>query len=877
MIKKLLVFLIALTVICGGISPQFIASAEQSYQSNEAAEHLKNMGILPQSFDGDEMIKRGEFAELVYNLAGRGKISGKAPEYNGFSPEGLSKAIGYCSQNGYMNGDDDGFREGDPITYAEALTVMVRVLNYTEYARVKGDYSVGYYKTADYIGLTKGVGAITTDSNLSFGNTAVILYNTLKSKAYKIDKIGDGSYQYNVSDTVFAYDALGLSISEGIMTSNGYADISGGENTDKNTIVIANNRYRTGGTDETFRFYLGQEVSIFYDDDVNAVSVAPTGRSNILQIPREDFSGYRDNKIDYYSGDKKLTAGVSAKAVFVKNGEVVMDFKSTDFENAEYADIVLIDSAGDREYKYVIVNIYETFTVYGRGNDGVVTSANHANSIDLDDKDKEVLIYDSLGRRGSADDIEKDYVISAITGKNFIYAVYANTMTNGRIEKIGNDSITVDGMNIRLPYGSAGKLTDVSAGDYATLYFDFMGRLVSASKGAEDSLSIPRGYLIDAKVKDGLSSTLKLKIFTSKGEMKVYETADRVSIDGNRCNADSLSDVPSALTSGGEVRNVIVLYELNIDGKITSITTPKTHLSSNEDGFIQSTVKEKARVISNGTLTNTTAKSDKTYFSGKEFVNANTEIFVVPEDLSDEDGFLVNSRSQLPISTTFTWDTYHLSKNNGYIDIAVIYGNIAKSEYDNALSVVKEVCQTLDAEGNQTSAIKVYTAGEETSAIVKDGFTLQEYKIDKSGNKTRSSISFNELKPGDVVRLASDSKGYLKWGERVYEAATATFKGSVGSGEYATYSLYVTAGYAAYNDSTLMRLSDDKAAAYTFDSDIFKLNGYIYSSAKIMVVEDGSKEIKVTSGSPNDISIGDYVIYQSRSGVGAHLIVLKNK
>ncbi len=100
MIKKLLVFLIALTVICGGISPQFIASAEQSYQSNEAAEHLKNMGILPQSFDGDEMIKRGEFAELVYNLAGRGKISGKALEYNGFSPEGLSKAISYCSQNG---------------------------------------------------------------------------------------------------------------------------------------------------------------------------------------------------------------------------------------------------------------------------------------------------------------------------------------------------------------------------------------------------------------------------------------------------------------------------------------------------------------------------------------------------------------------------------------------------------------------------------------------------------------------------------------------------------------------------------------------------------------------------------------------------------
>lgn len=877
LMKKLLIFLIALTVMCGGISPQFTVSAEQSYQSGEAMGHLKNLAIIPQNTDSDEMIKRGEFANLVYNLAGKGKFKKTLSEYNEFLPEDISEAIDYCIKNGYMGGDSGGFREDDPITYAEALTVMVRVLNYTEYAKVKGDYSHGYYRTANYIGLTDDIEIASTDSNLSFGDAANILYNALKSKAYKVGRIVDGYYQFDVSDTVFVYDALGLNISEGIMTSNGYVDVSGGESADKNTIIIANNRYKTSDSDEFFKFYIGQEVSVLYDDNANAVSIVPTENSKVLQITSEDFSEYRDNKIYYLSGDKEKSASISSKAAFIKNGEVVMDFNSTGFDDAEYADIVLIDAAGDGKYMYVFVNIYETFIVYARSTDNVVVSANNANSIDLGDSDKDIFVYNQSGEKGTPDDIEKDYVISAITGKDFVYAVYANAMTTGRIEEIGDDCVVVDGLNINIPYGSNKKLNNVSMGDYATLYFDFMGRLVSASKGINDSVSSPHGFLIDAYLDESARGILKLKIFNSTGKIKIYKVAEKVTLNESKIDTRSLKTVPADLMNNGAVKNVIILFELNGDGDITSVTTPKTYLSNGEDGFIQTTFKESARVINNGTLTNTVAKPDKTYFSGKEFVNANTEIFVVPNNLEDEEAFLVNKGSQVPISTTFIWDTYHLSKNNGYVDIAVIYGNIAKSEYDNALAVVKGFSKQLDEKGNEVSVIKVYAAGAESSAIVEDGFTIQEYVFDKAGNKIKGNIKVSDLKPGDIIRIASDTKGYLRWGERVYEANTETFKGSVGSGEYATYSLFVTAGYVAYNDSTLMRLADEKMEAYMSDSDVFKLNGYIYSSAKIMLVEEGHKKITVTSGSPIDICIGDYVVYQSRSGVGAHLVVLKNK
>ena len=58
---------------------------------------------------------------------------------------------------------------------------------------------------------------------------------------------------------------------------------------------------------------------------------------------------------------------------------------------------------------------------------------------------------------------------------------------------------------------------------------------------------------------------------------------------------------------------------------------------------------------------------------------------------------------------------------------------------------------------------------------------------------------------------------------------------------------------------------------------MFDLTGVIYSSAQITVVEETVRGVSACSGTTDDVWIGDYVVYQSRSGVGKHIIVYKDQ
>ena len=853
-----------------------ISFAATSEDDTEALTHLKNLGILSQEITGDEIMTRGDFAKVVYNIAGKNHSNWSVEANKTVETEdSLMDAIRFCTQNGYMIGDEEGIRPDSLLTYIEGMTIIVRLLNYGEYAKTNKDLVRGYYRTADDIGLLKGVEMSSIDTFVSSGNAAVMLYNALTFNAMEIAEISDELYHYRTDDVIFAYKVLGLNYQEGIMTANGYVDVTGNDDFDQNTVIIDGQRYRCEFMREEGRFYVGQYVSVFYDDNANLISVAPTGRSKVVHIQRDDFSKFSNNKLEYYQNDKLLKTSIASKAAYLKNGEVVMDFKATEFEETEYADLTLIDSDGVGGYEYVIVNIYKTFVINAISSSGILTSLDNVYNLDLGDSSKEILVYNANGEQKSVDNLEVNYIVSAVEGKNFIYVIYANTMTSGLINTIREQSITINDLIIDVPNGVAEKLNDISVGNSVTAYFDFAGRLVWITQDTTGFLSMPHGFLVDAALTEGFSSSLSLKIFNNLGEMQVYELSDRVRINGESYQIDSLKELPAIFKNeDGSLKNVIILFELK-DGYITSLTFPKTYLNSGEDGLIQTCFKEKARVTNNGTLVNSTAKPDKTYFSGKEFVNANTEVFIIPEDMTDEEAFLINKRSQIPVSTTLTWDLYHLSKNNGFVDIAVIYGNIAKSEYDNQLSVVRNVCKTVDANGVQRPGITVYTSNGETVVIAKEDFLLQEYILDSLGNKTEGTIPLSELKPGDVVRLAADSKGYLRWGERIYEAKTKTFKGSFNSGAYSAASLYVTSGYIAFNKNSLMRLADSKSAAYASDSDILKLDGFIYSSAKIMIVENLPSGLSITTGDASDIHIGDYIIYQSRAGVGAYLIVFK--
>lgn len=867
-------------VLTGCLSLNFTVSADSGVYGTEALAHLKNLGIFSTEIDVDEVITRGEFANAVYKLVGKGIVyDSNYVFYDVGESHPFGAAINYCAQNGYMTGSAGLFRPDDSITYIEGMTVIARVLNYTEYARNNGDYTLGYYTTARNIGILNNTGITSTDEPMLVGNAAAMFYNALRCNANKLVSINPLYHQYADSTRVFAYETLGLNYAKGIMTSNGDCDIADKGNVGKYAIVVDNTQYSAKLLDLSYKFYLGQEVSLFYDSDANVVSIVPTGVSDVVNFSRSDFSSKSGNTVKYYIDDDYFSLKVDQTAIYLKNGKTVVDFKATGFESAEYADITFVDGNDDGTYDYVFVNIYDTFVVNSVSSDYVITSVNNTYSVDLSGENgKKVYVFDNSGKLKSPDYIYTEYVVSVMETEDFVYVVYSNSKVSGTITGKEDFTISIDELEIDVPNGTKEIFKDISFGDSATVYFDFAGRAVYVIDGYVNSIVGPHGFLIDSKLKVGLDKKLVVKILNNQGNIQVYELADKFKVDGKQYSRSKLTD-DSMFRVNGEVNNTVILFELNDDGKIISVTFPKSEINYNEDGFVKTSSREKAQLISNGTLTNSTKKDDGTYFSGLEFINANTTIFIVPNDLSDEDSYSVTTKTYIPLSTNLTWDIFHFSKYNGYADVAVIYGEYVQTSFDSSLSVVTSIGRTYDENGTEVVSLKAFTNNAETAYTAPAGLKFTEYKYDSLGNKAAGTVDVESLKPGDVVRLGTDKKGKVRQGERIYEynATAYAFKNSTKAGAYATHSLYLEDGYVAYNDKSLLRLASNKDAAMTLNSSVFKMPGFVFSSAKIYFVTDSKRGVDVSLGAIGDIAIGDYAVYQGRAGVAKYLVVFKDK
>lgn len=874
MTKRLVSIILILIMALGCFCVTNTVSADSDLYADEALQHIINLGILPSGTSGDDIITRGQFAQAVYNIAGDGVVLPFEQLYYDVNESDIySTAIMYCSKNGYMTGSDRMFRADDSITYIEAMTVLARVLNYTEYAKHHGDYTLGYYTTAKNIGLLNNTGITSTDSPMDANNCAAMLYNALKIGMNKLSSISSIYYTYQTSSRIFAYEKLGLNFTKGIMQFNGYVDVTGKNNSGENAIVIDNARFSSKLLDKSFMSLIGQEVSVFYDDDLNIVSIAPTGTSNVVTVKKEDFGGKIGNTFTYNSDERNEKLNVSDRAIYFKNGEVVMGYKATGFVDAEFADISFIDGDGDDKYDYVFVNEYKTFVVSQASNDEMLYSVDNTKSIDISEESKkDVFVYDSNGDAKSIGDIKTEYIISAVENDGFVYIIYSTSEISGNLLEKDDYTINIDGFVIDVPNGTSKLLNNVSIGDRVTVYLDFAGRGVYAAKDTSKSSGTPYGYLVEGLFKNGFDKEIKLRIYNNSGELNYYYVAKNFSVDGKKIKLGSLDAMPIELE-----RNTVVFYELNDKNEIISIDFPKSELAPDEDGFIQTASSITAYKLSNGTITN--RDSNGIYFSSKEFLNANSVIFVIPDTIDDEERYAIVSEADISESTDYVWDFYHFSKYNGYVDVAVMHSDYAALSYDTRLSVVESVSKKLDDDGIERFAVKHSANGTDYISMADENFEINEFVYNADGTKSASKIKITELKPGDAVRFTTGENGLLRSGERIYEYKTTEnpFKDSSKSGNYATAALYMGSGYVGYNDKSMLRVADTKEECNSVTHNIFNLTGIIYSAAQITVVEETERGVKTYSGTTDSVGIGDYVIYQSRSGVGKYVIVYKDK
>ncbi len=152
----------------------------------EAARTLATLGVLDGLGDGsfrpDDYVTREQFAKIAVRILGqeeKASASLSATAFTDVSPD--SWALGYISyvaETGIIAGFPDGsFGGKNVLTFAQAVTVLMRCMDYT-------DSDIGFHWPSDFVskaralGLDKGV-SLNANDYVTRGDMAVIVNNAL--------------------------------------------------------------------------------------------------------------------------------------------------------------------------------------------------------------------------------------------------------------------------------------------------------------------------------------------------------------------------------------------------------------------------------------------------------------------------------------------------------------------------------------------------------------------------------------------------------------------------------------------------------------------------------------------------------------------------
>lgn len=210
-IKRFLAGLLAAALVCGlmVVVPASAATGGASTSGftditdpavAEAAEVLRLLGVVNgtggTSFNPGGTLTRAEFCKMAIEIMGKGEeasaqmnrtifLDVKGDHWaRGYINLAASTRLGATEEGGggemLMVGVGDGtFRPNQTITFAEAVTIMMRILGYAASDVASGSswYS-GYLSSAAVIGLTDGV-SLTWNSTITRGQTAILFENML--------------------------------------------------------------------------------------------------------------------------------------------------------------------------------------------------------------------------------------------------------------------------------------------------------------------------------------------------------------------------------------------------------------------------------------------------------------------------------------------------------------------------------------------------------------------------------------------------------------------------------------------------------------------------------------------------------------------------
>lgn len=327
---------------------------------------LSALGILEGrdtgEFDPTGSITRAEFAAVVIRATGL-ESSVQTAEYEptAFDDCGdVAWAWGYinlATDQGIIEGyGDRNFGPNDPVTYEQAVAMLVRVLGYETRAQEKGGWTIGYIAVADEIKLTEGI------DNTESQPAARGIVAQLTFKALEIPLCDTYS---NVTDNTLLKDKLLIDKKSIKITSTDQAALEGEKNTAGEFSYREEKEdggysdIQTAKTEDSdTATYLGYSVMAYFKNDQStgqniAILLWPKNTNNAITVEASKIKDVSISEFQYKENGTTEKLNITNATILI-NGTKKSDFDATDLK-PDTGTVTLIDSNGDAIYETIFI------------------------------------------------------------------------------------------------------------------------------------------------------------------------------------------------------------------------------------------------------------------------------------------------------------------------------------------------------------------------------------------------------------------------------------------------------------------------------------------------------------------------------------------
>ena len=761
-------------------------------------------------FRPNDPITRSEVTKIAVALKGLNNAASSSTQTKYPDVRDNHWAKGYINvgtSEKLVVGDDLGnFRPDDHISYAEAVTILVRAIGYEPQAQSKGGYPTGYLVAGNSTGLTSGVNvaAARSKNTITRGEVAKLAYNSLNINLMEQTGFGNNE-KFEITDETLLTSKHDAQLITGKVTAVGSSALSG-SGVAKDEIMIDDKIYNIGNSD--IRNVLGLNVDAYVSTASKTkdtiVAIVPGDNKNaITTIKADDLESVSENQITYLKGNKKIKIQIPTGSYVVYNG-MSADEEALKMIESGYISVV----ENDKNKKIIFINETQNYVI-----DEVISTSGRVidkygkSPLILDEEDEDTTFIIEKDSKVIKPSELKEWDVLTVTvskDKSLVYGTVTNSTVEGVVEEKSEDTVTISDKEYKV---APNYPNEIKLKDEGIFYLDNEGKIAAFNEA--NTLSRDYAYLVNIGTTSGLSASLNLEVLTSDGKLSTLEGASRIKVDGK-----TYSTPASAMNAIGEKGQLITL-KTNAKGEISEIKRSVESEDINENKFTMNFAEENVKYSSKNSKLQANAM--------KVTIDNNTVVFDIPASSNDSDEYSVTDKSFFADGDSYDVIVYDVSEDL-VAGAVIVTSSENKASEESNIVVVDRISSVKDDDGNSVDKLYGFQNGEKVS------FTSDKDIFTKGGSK---------LESGDIIQIKADSKGNAKAVSLLLDSdkAETEFTKEISENLTIEYGKVTKRFFGSFN----LQVNDGSA------------NNYSAANANVYIVDNSKNSGKISVGDASDI------------------------